>query len=270
MYVCMYTCISVTGLGYPERLISSLGAGACVGWSVSGCSSSFPFPSSSLPLRGSPRWGARPTLDPSWAPWAPWALFLLILSDSKYQKIDRVESPRSFEKKIVVLHHWSFSGSGKVLTPTRPRTNARLSIESHRSVASLTAWRSLPSATRHRRNCPSAPPLHKIGPIRNRQFTYPSCPCRVPVRRTIISLPFAATGLNRKSPLLLAIGLAFAFDLDFPFECFSSNPPPCGVWAGKRYVTLAYAQRSVEGRRARLCGEGSWTTPTLSRPEQAS
>ena len=34
------------------------------------------------PTGGSPRWGARPTRDPLWAPWAP----LLIFSDSDYQK----------------------------------------------------------------------------------------------------------------------------------------------------------------------------------------
>ena len=63
------------GLGYPERLISSLGAGACgvvgVGMFVVVVVASVSVVVSIsvvAPPGGSPRWGARPTRDPPWAP----------------------------------------------------------------------------------------------------------------------------------------------------------------------------------------------------------
>ena len=86
--VILKAIVRVRGLGYPERLISSLGAGACgvvgVGMFVvvsvvvvvvdvvvvSVVAVSF---SVVAPPGGSPRWGARPTRDPPWVPWAPWA-----------------------------------------------------------------------------------------------------------------------------------------------------------------------------------------------------
>ena len=71
--------IRVRGLGYPELLISCLGVGACGVVSVG----MFVVVSVSVvvsvpivvfvvaPPGGSPRWGARPTRDPPWAPCAP-------------------------------------------------------------------------------------------------------------------------------------------------------------------------------------------------------
>ena len=68
------TMLRVRGLGYPERLISSLGAGACgvVGVGMFVVSVVVSVVSVVAPPGGSPRWGARPTRDPPWAPWAPW------------------------------------------------------------------------------------------------------------------------------------------------------------------------------------------------------
>ena len=70
--------IRVRGLGYPERLFSSLGAGAFwvvgVGMFVVVVVVVSVVVSVSVvaPAGRSPQWGARPTRDPPWAPWVPW------------------------------------------------------------------------------------------------------------------------------------------------------------------------------------------------------
>ena len=82
--------VRVRGLAYPERLISSLGAGA---WGVGGVgmfvvvvvvsvsvsvSVVVVVVSVVAPLGWVAPGGARPTRDPPWVPWAPWAPWVKI------------------------------------------------------------------------------------------------------------------------------------------------------------------------------------------------
>ena len=71
--------VRVRGLAYPERLISSLGAGA---WGVGGVGMfvsvvsvvSVVVVSVVAPLGWVAPGGARPTRDPPWVPLAPWVM----------------------------------------------------------------------------------------------------------------------------------------------------------------------------------------------------